>query len=65
MGDNSAASPNVDILIDGKQVMSGASLGLAVAPADGRDPDQLLKYADLALYRAKGDGRFCGWCARC
>jgi predicted signal transduction protein with EAL and GGDEF domain len=35
----------------------GATLGISVAPDDGSDPDQLLKNADMALYRAKGDGR--------
>ena len=43
--------------IDGHQVMSGASVGIAVAPTDGTSPEQLMKNADLALYRAKGDGR--------
>ena len=38
-------------------VVIGASIGVAVTPTDGSDPDQLLKNADLALYRAKGDGR--------
>jgi len=41
---------------DGQQVMVGASVGIAVAPADGTDPDQLIKNADLALYRCKADG---------
>ena len=41
----------------GHQVLIGATLGISVAPDDGADPDQLLKNADLALYRAKGDGR--------
>jgi predicted signal transduction protein with EAL and GGDEF domain len=35
----------------------GTSIGVALAPADTSDPDQLLKNADLALYRAKADGR--------
>ncbi|WP_082749614.1 EAL domain-containing protein [Caulobacter sp. CCH5-E12] len=38
-------------------VLIGASVGIAVAPQDADDPDGLLKNADLALYRAKGDGR--------
>jgi predicted signal transduction protein with EAL and GGDEF domain len=33
------------------------SIGISVAPADSSDPDQLLKNADMALYRAKTDGR--------
>ncbi len=43
--------------LDGHQVMIGTSIGIAMAPTDGSDPDQLLKNADMALYRAKGDGR--------
>jgi predicted signal transduction protein with EAL and GGDEF domain len=39
------------------QILIGATLGISIAPDDGNDPDQLLKNADLALYRAKGDGR--------
>ena len=43
--------------IDGHQVVIGTSVGIAVGPADGDVPDQLMRNADLALYRAKGDGR--------
>ncbi len=43
--------------VHGHQVVIGASLGIAVAPNDGDDPDSLLKNADMALYRAKEDGR--------
>jgi diguanylate cyclase (GGDEF)-like protein len=43
--------------IDGHQIVIGASIGIAFAPEDGLDADQLLKCADLALYRAKIDGR--------
>jgi diguanylate cyclase (GGDEF)-like protein len=35
------------------------SVGVALAPADGSDPERLLKSADLALYKAKADGRNC------
>jgi diguanylate cyclase (GGDEF)-like protein len=44
-------------VIQGHQLMIGASIGISTAPDDGNDPDQLLKNADLALYRAKADGR--------
>jgi diguanylate cyclase (GGDEF)-like protein len=43
--------------LDGHQVVIGVSIGIAVAPTDAADPDQLLKNADMALYRAKADGR--------
>jgi diguanylate cyclase (GGDEF)-like protein len=43
--------------IDGHQAVIGASIGIAVGPGDGLRPDRLLRNADLALYRAKADGR--------
>ena len=45
------------ILIDGQQMAVGASVGVAFAPTDGKSADELLKNADLALYRAKAEGR--------
>ncbi|MHB1101951.1 MAG: PAS-domain containing protein [Devosia sp.] len=42
---------------DGHQVMIGTSVGIAMAPGDGRDAETLLKNADTALYRAKSEGR--------
>lgn len=45
--------------IDGHQITIGASIGIAIAPDHGNDAGQLLKNADLALYRAKSDGRNC------
>jgi diguanylate cyclase (GGDEF)-like protein len=41
----------------GHLITTDASIGIALAPGDGVDLDQLLRNADLALYGAKGDGR--------
>jgi diguanylate cyclase (GGDEF)-like protein/PAS domain S-box-containing protein len=43
--------------IDGQEVVIGCSIGVALVPADGTDAAQLLQKADIALYRAKEDGR--------
>jgi diguanylate cyclase (GGDEF)-like protein len=43
--------------IDDHQIVVGVSIGIALAPADGTDPDQLLRNSDIAMYRAKADGR--------
>jgi diguanylate cyclase (GGDEF)-like protein len=43
--------------LDGHQVVVGASVGIAIAPGDGAAAEKLMKNADLALYRAKADGR--------
>ena len=43
--------------IDGHEIVIGTSIGIALAPTDGMSADELLKNADLALYRAKTDGR--------
>ncbi len=43
--------------IEGHQIVIGTSIGISLAPVDGHNPDELLKNADLALYRAKADGR--------
>ncbi len=47
--------------IAGHQLIVATSIGIAMAPNDGTEPDQLLKNADLAMYQAKADGRgtFC------
>ncbi|HEY6255786.1 MAG TPA: EAL domain-containing protein [Xanthobacteraceae bacterium] len=43
--------------IDGHHIVIGTSVGIAMAPYHGTDNEKLLKNADLALYRAKSDGR--------
>ncbi len=43
--------------LSGHTVLTDTSIGIAIAPDNGREPDELLKNADLALYRAKADGR--------
>jgi diguanylate cyclase (GGDEF)-like protein len=43
--------------IEGNQIVIGTSIGVAVASTDGNEPDLLLRNADMALYRAKADGR--------
>ncbi|OQW57190.1 MAG: diguanylate cyclase [Proteobacteria bacterium SG_bin9] len=43
--------------IDGIEIVIGASVGIAIAPGDGATSDELLRNADMALYRAKEEGR--------
>jgi diguanylate cyclase (GGDEF)-like protein/PAS domain S-box-containing protein len=43
--------------LDGHHVNIGTSVGIALAPEHGTDVDQLVKNADLALYKAKSEGR--------
>jgi diguanylate cyclase (GGDEF)-like protein len=42
-----------------QEIVATVSVGVALAPADGTDPERLLKSADLALYKSKADGRNC------
>ena len=46
--------------VEGHHLTVETSIGVALAPNQGLDADELLKKADLALYRAKSDGRN-GW----
>jgi len=43
--------------IEGSKVVVGASIGIALAPLNGVEPNELMKQADLALYRQKSAGR--------
>jgi len=43
--------------INGTEIVIGSSIGIVMAPTDGETSDALLRKADLALYRAKQDGR--------
>ena len=49
--------------VNGNEVFLSASVGIAVYPEDGLDPDTLVKHADIAMYEAKYSGkrtyRFC------
>jgi diguanylate cyclase (GGDEF)-like protein len=56
LADRLVRSLSAPITHDGLSVAIGASVGIARFPADGNDADELLRRADSALYRAKGDG---------
>ncbi len=45
------------VIVDERPVEVGASIGISLCPTDGSDPEILLRAADIAMYRAKQDGR--------
>jgi len=47
------------VTLNGREIMAGGSVGVALAPENGTDPAILMKNAELALYRAKAQGRGC------
>ena len=52
---------NMPLHVDGTIVSVSASIGVAVYPNDAEDADQLMRYADQAMYKAKqkGKNRYC------
>jgi diguanylate cyclase (GGDEF)-like protein len=42
--------------LEGKELFIGATVGIAIADGEGQGPDELLRNADLAMYRAKKEG---------
>jgi diguanylate cyclase (GGDEF)-like protein/PAS domain S-box-containing protein len=43
--------------VDEHEVLTSTSIGITIAPSDSSDPFQLLKNADLAMFRSKSEGR--------
>jgi predicted signal transduction protein with EAL and GGDEF domain len=42
--------------VNGVEIVIGASIGIALSPSDGTTSEELMRNADMALYRAKSDG---------
>ncbi|HZP21141.1 MAG TPA: diguanylate cyclase, partial [Bauldia sp.] len=57
LAERAIAAIEEPIAVGGNVVRISASIGIARCPADGADLDTLLRVADLALYRAKREGR--------
>ncbi len=55
------AAMGAPLVCEGQEVTIGASIGVTIHPRDGTDEDDLLRNADLAMYRAKAAGRDT-WC---
>jgi diguanylate cyclase (GGDEF)-like protein len=61
IADRVISALRVPVVVAGREVTAGLSIGLALGSCGAVTADDLLRQADLALYRAKGDGR--GTCA--
>jgi len=44
------------LVLDGHRLRVGASIGISLSPADGRDVEALVRSSDIAMYRAKARG---------
>ncbi len=54
-----ARALNAPMRYQENEIVSTVSVGVAMAPMDGNNPERLLKSADLALQKGKSDGRNC------
>jgi diguanylate cyclase (GGDEF)-like protein len=54
-----ASAVNAPMKFKEQDIVTTTSVGIALAPTDGAEPERLLKSADLALYKAKAGGRNC------
>jgi diguanylate cyclase (GGDEF)-like protein/PAS domain S-box-containing protein len=50
-------SLSAPFLLEESDLRIGCTIGIALAPRDGRSAEKLLRYADLAMYQAKSEGR--------
>jgi diguanylate cyclase (GGDEF)-like protein/PAS domain S-box-containing protein len=57
VADKMIASMAAPIMINGQHLNTSCSIGISVYPADGHDPQTLMKHADVAMYDAKSKGR--------
>ncbi|WP_432664175.1 EAL domain-containing protein [Wukongibacter baidiensis] len=44
-------------IINGREIFTTPSIGISLYPTDGQDVESLIKYADMAMYSAKNNGR--------
>src|SRR3984885_3570120 len=52
-----AATLTIPVKFKGHEILSTVSIGVSLAPENGNSPENLLKSADLALYKSKTEGR--------
>jgi diguanylate cyclase (GGDEF)-like protein/PAS domain S-box-containing protein len=57
MGERVRAALTQGFCIEGQTYQSSASIGVALLPREGQTVDDLLREADIAMYRAKAGGR--------